>query len=326
MEFISSAVSIANTVSSFVIVHRLWNRLDKFTELMTPNAVGVRNNGFICPHEDLLLSPRSKILLELPLIDLGDLNAWFQLLSFVQHHVDTLEFSSTGTFFAVCKILGVNACQLRLPFIEVRSGVPRLIVRSSSEIRILIQSDDWLWFLNTLVQIALFGFPVTKENLQTMEWGPEILFYLRARLFQGYYDRYTMNVDYGQNNTSLFMSGNQFTKVPFGLIHSMESIASARSSEQLQQRLNEIHQMSNHIHYLGDQTESMQVLNEKDMIQGTHEYKEYLKRKTTQDKVGPVLFANISRFKLPCQSLPEEIEQKLIQSGDWFVSNKNYSF
>lgn len=296
----AEASSIAKSASSFVIGNGYFTELNRFCDDFTPFAAGIKNSGFPCPPASVLTTHRSKVLEGLALMDLSDLDAWMQFLGYLQTRYNILSIRSTTNFFELAKKLGVDLCSLKVPQIDVRQGVPRLHLSSSLDLKIKLGTDNFLVFLEAIIQTVLFGFYVTEVNVKAMDWVEDSLYYLRARLFQGLYDETTMCAAFPYiKPTSIFLDMDQFINNSKILKESSARLPEAVSKRMYQNRLKEIHQNMTHVHFLGDTSEIIQALQETDQMTSSNEYTAYIQKKSRVNKVGQELFHNITTMQIP---------------------------
>lgn len=296
------AEKLALKISSFMIGNKYVGPLDRFCEIATPFASGVKNHGFPCPPDTVLTTSRSKVLLGLPFSDFSELDAWFKFLFIVNQKMPILEMRSSRIVIEFGKKLGVNLALLRLPYIEVRSGVPRLRLITTLEYLKCLQTDNFLEFLTALIQTAMFGFHITVVNVKAMEWEEDVYYYIRSRCFQGIYDSNAISASFKDVKiplTSVFLGMNQFTKDISNISQIGKSVDQYVTKAIVDKRLREIHQELNHTHFLGDSSEVVQALADVDRLKASQDYSTYIKTPSKLRKVGPVLFDNITKMKLP---------------------------
>lgn len=325
----AEAASIARAASSFIIGNGYFTELKRFCDDFTPFAAGIKNSGFPCPPATVLTTSRSKVLEGLSLMDLSDLNSWMQFLGYLQTRYNFISIRSTTNFIELARKLGIDLCSLKVPQIDVRQGIPRLHLSSVLDLKIKLGTDNFLIFLEAIVQIALFGFHVTEENVKAMDWDEDSMYYLRARLFQGLYDETTMCAAFPYvKPTSVFLDMDQFVNNTNALKESSTRLPDAISKRMYQNRLKEIHQNMNHVHFLGDTSEIIQALQETDQMTSSKEYTAYIQKKSRVNKVGQELFHNITTMKMP-KLLPVGVspdgETIYNVMGDppinWFIKN-----
>jgi hypothetical protein len=308
-----------NVAKQYMFSQTTCDSLSAVREMYTPVAEGTINEGFIVPDKSPFLDNEQcqSFISGLLLHNLNGLNNWIHLIHLLKknHHHPFFISTYKSLLKLVKPILGVvNFATWTIPYPQMRNtpnyGSMCYIADASmmdimNDLNIIYVAD----FLNVVVQISLFGFPLHSKVIKALQIEETVTDYIYSRLVHGKVDimlkgdMERMNI---KTEGSAFLPEIQSDSVE--LDQALQKLYDDKSDpKRMKMRLNDIKTKVNKQHFLGNNSELIQTLAERNMIKsGDAGYDTYLKKPIPQ-KLGMKGYKKIMRegrtrmLKLPTE-------------------------
>lgn len=271
--------------------------------LYTPHARGIQKQCFVVPSSEFMKtsSPAMKYEEFLTLSDTSGVFEWMKWLHLVSQKIPLKTLNSYESLqYVANKYIPANFNSWSIPTFYTTEG-DILQTRQVSFVEYKkLHGLSVFATLQHLMHIVLFGFPVVRSFVMKLRLNKIIGLYVRARLFQGIFDRnYPSSYKIIKGFSSHYLKKNQF------VVDSLEHLNGATSMVELE---NMLYQTS----FIGSDSEPLFALARRDRFKllgntPIGEYMQYVRR-CEEIPCTPVGFKIYQEIIHPIKSAPSQVQ------------------
>lgn len=280
-----------------IVLNRSNLNLEFLTETYCPVALGKRNNGFLIPHH--IAVPSLFARQYFTSLEMQDMRGLKLILSTLQKIREQFEIIlSTVDDYSTFAYMADTFCPQGLssftfPIVEMRGGLTRREAYARqvtiAEYMALCGFKYVSSVFNHIIQIVLFGFPLTFEIAELFDLDAGA--YLPSRLFEGAGDVLIG----GMNIVSNFAPFEAYTTQDPALTDALTRFANTFSVDSRKRELVNIQSLMVNTSFLGPNSELVAALARSGMFDRKYaSYNQYLTRNTGMIKLGYPLWSKIA--------------------------------